>query len=98
MTMSATKKVPKEVIDLVREKKVLLAACAVTVNEQEKSTINFTVPIFVQTYSFLTSRPRQLSRALLFASPFTEEVCTSRTCSNNCNKSLDNTDNQSDSL
>ncbi|KAK9295911.1 hypothetical protein QLX08_009886 [Tetragonisca angustula] len=74
MTMSATRRVPKEVIDLVREKKVLLAACAVTVNEQEKSTVNFTVPIFVQTYSFLTSRPRQLSRALLFASPFTEET------------------------
>ncbi|KAK1122819.1 hypothetical protein K0M31_009261 [Melipona bicolor] len=74
MTMSATRKVPKEVIDLVRERKVLLAACAVTVNEQEKSTVNFTVPIFVQTYSFLTSRPRQLSRALLFASPFTEET------------------------
>ncbi|CAD1474571.1 unnamed protein product, partial [Heterotrigona itama] len=74
MTMSTTRKVPKEVIDLVREKKVLLAACAVTVNEHQKSTVNFTVPIFVQTYSFLTSRPRQLSRALLFASPFTEET------------------------
>ncbi|XP_017792932.1 PREDICTED: glutamate receptor ionotropic, delta-2 [Habropoda laboriosa] len=27
-----------------------------------------------ETYSFLTSRPRQLSRALLFASPFTKET------------------------
>ncbi|XP_015433115.1 PREDICTED: uncharacterized protein LOC107189154 [Dufourea novaeangliae] len=74
MTMSNTRNVPREVIDLVREKKVLLAACAYTVNEYGKIAINFTVPIFVQTYSFLTSRPRQLSRALLFASPFTKET------------------------
>lgn len=75
MTMSATRKVPKEVIDLVRDREVLLGACAITVNENKKDAINFTVPIFVQTYSFLTSRPKQLSRALLFASPFTKEVC-----------------------
>nr|XP_012146781.1 PREDICTED: glutamate receptor ionotropic, delta-2-like isoform X2 [Megachile rotundata] len=73
MTMSNTRRVPKEVIKLVREKKVLLAACAYTVQEYE-DTINFTVPVFVQTYSFLTTRPRQLSRALLFASPFTKET------------------------
>nr|XP_034179469.1 ionotropic receptor 93a-like isoform X2 [Osmia lignaria]XP_034179470.1 ionotropic receptor 93a-like isoform X2 [Osmia lignaria] len=74
MTMSNTRRVPRDVINLVREKRVLLAACAYTVNEYEKDMINFTVPIFVQTYSFLTSRPRQLSRALLFASPFTKET------------------------
>lgn len=79
MTMSATRKVPKEVIDLVREREVLLGACAITVNENKKDAINFTVPIFVQTYSFLTSRPKQLSRALLFASPFTKEVCIDTT-------------------
>lgn len=77
--MSTTRKVPQEVIDLVREKKVLLAACAFTVNECARDTFNFTVPIFVQTYSFLTSRPKQLSRALLFASPFTKEVRISET-------------------
>ncbi|XP_076678250.1 ionotropic receptor 93a-like [Andrena cerasifolii] len=74
MKMSNTRNVPREVISLVHEKKVLLAACAYTVNEYGKDTINFTVPIFVQTYSFLTSRPRQLSRVLLFASPFTKET------------------------
>ncbi|XP_050483078.1 ionotropic receptor 93a [Bombus huntii] len=74
MTMSATRKVPKEVIDLVRDREVLLGACAITVNENKKDAVNFTVPIFVQTYSFLTSRPKQLSRALLFASPFTKET------------------------
>lgn len=74
--MSNTRQIPPEVIELVREKKVLLAACAYTVNEYGKGAINFTVPIYVQTYSFLTARPRQLSRALLFASPFTKEVRT----------------------
>lgn len=74
MTMSTTKKVPLEIIDLVRQKKVLLAACALTVNECGNTTFNYTVPIFVQTYSFLTAKPSQLSRVLLFASPFTKEV------------------------
>nr|XP_031847480.1 ionotropic receptor 93a-like [Nomia melanderi] len=74
MTMSNTRQIPTEVIELVREKKVLLAACAYTVNEYGKGAVNFTVPIYVQTYSFLTARPRQLSRALLFASPFTKET------------------------
>nr|XP_050869891.1 ionotropic receptor 93a isoform X5 [Vespula vulgaris] len=71
---SATRKLPEEVLELVRTKKVLLAACAYTVSDFEKSAINFTIPIFVQTYSFLTSRPTQLSRALLFTSPFTKET------------------------
>ncbi|KAK2575942.1 hypothetical protein KPH14_007304 [Odynerus spinipes] len=71
---SVTRKLPEEVLELVRAKKVLLAACAYTVNDFEKSAINFTIPIFVQTYSFLTSRPKQLSRALLFTSPFTKET------------------------
>ncbi|XP_076295813.1 ionotropic receptor 93a [Lasioglossum baleicum] len=74
MTMSNTRQMPQEVIELVRQKKVLLAAVAYTVNEDGKNAINFTVPIYVQTYSFLTARPRQLSRALLFASPFTEQT------------------------
>ncbi|XP_026674967.1 ionotropic receptor 93a [Ceratina calcarata] len=74
MTMSDTRTLPQEVIDLVREKNVLLAACAYTVNDHGKSAINFTVPIFVQTYSFLSAKPKQLSRALLFASPFNKET------------------------
>ncbi|KAG7190375.1 hypothetical protein KM043_006484 [Ampulex compressa] len=72
--MSATRKLPSEIINLVRAKKVLMGACAYTISESGKSTINFTIPIFVQSYSFLTSRPKQLSRALLFASPFTKET------------------------
>lgn len=59
---------------MILEKRVLLAACAYTVNDLGKEKINFTLPIFMQSYSFLTAKPSQLSRALLFAAPFTGEV------------------------
>lgn len=65
---------PVEIIDMIREKKVLLAACAYTVNDRGREAINFTLPIFIQTYSFLTAKPGQLSRALLFTAPFAKEV------------------------
>ncbi|XP_020712212.2 ionotropic receptor 93a [Athalia rosae] len=71
--MSTTNRIPASVIDLVRLKKVLLAACAATISESRKTVLNFTRPVSIQTYSLLTSRPRHLSRALLFMSPYTKE-------------------------
>ncbi|XP_032665741.1 LOW QUALITY PROTEIN: ionotropic receptor 93a-like [Odontomachus brunneus] len=71
---SNTREMPSEIIDMVRMKKVLLAACAYTVNDRGKEDINFTLPIFIQTYSFLTTKPGQLSRALLFTAPFAKET------------------------
>lgn len=71
---STTRKMPSEVLDMIVTKKVLLAACAYTVNDRGRDKINFTLPIFMQTYSFLTTKPGQLSRALLFTAPFTKEV------------------------
>lgn len=65
---------PLEIIDMVVGKKVLFAACAYTVNDRGRGDINFTIPIFMQTYSFLTAKPAQLSRALLFTAPFAKEV------------------------
>jgi len=65
---------PSQIIDMILEKKVLFAACAYTVNDHGKTNINFTLPIFMQTYSFLTAKPGQLSRALLFTEPFAKEV------------------------
>lgn len=65
---------------MVVEKRILLAACAYTVNNHGRKEINFTLPIFIQTYSFLTAKPGQLTRALLFAAPFAKEViCESGT-------------------
>ncbi|EZA54910.1 ObirIr93a [Ooceraea biroi] len=71
---STTRKIPSEIIDMVVAKKVLFAACAYTVNDRGRDEINFTLPIFMQTYSFLTAKPGQLSRALLFTAPFTKET------------------------
>ncbi|XP_066582000.1 ionotropic receptor 93a [Prorops nasuta] len=71
---STTRRVPSDVLTLVQEGRVLIGACAHTVNDNSKEVINFTIPIYIQTHSFLTARPRQLSRALLFASPFTKET------------------------
>ncbi|XP_012536819.1 ionotropic receptor 93a isoform X2 [Monomorium pharaonis] len=71
---STTREMPPQIVDMVLEKKVLLAACAYTVNDLGKEKINFTLPIFMQTYSFMTAKPGQLSRALLFTAPFTKET------------------------
>ncbi|XP_063979674.1 ionotropic receptor 93a isoform X3 [Diachasmimorpha longicaudata] len=72
--MSAAEKVPEKVTELVRSKSVFIAACAYTVGLYRKdTTINFTLPMTIQTYGLLASRPRPLSRALLFASPYTNE-------------------------
>ncbi|XP_029164005.1 ionotropic receptor 93a-like [Nylanderia fulva] len=71
---ASTRDMPPEIIDMVVGKRVLLAACAYTVNDIGKKDINFTLPIFIQTYSFLTAKPGQLTRALLFAAPFSKET------------------------
>ncbi|KAL1505744.1 hypothetical protein ABEB36_005237 [Hypothenemus hampei] len=62
--------VPQIVLDMVHNKSVALGACAFTITEENKRMINFTDPISIQTYTFLSARPRELSRALLFISPF----------------------------
>lgn len=73
--MSAAEKVPAGITDLVRAKEVFLGACAYTVgNRKRDNTINFTHPITVQTYGLLAAKPKPLSRALLFASPYSTEV------------------------
>ncbi|XP_011865667.1 PREDICTED: glutamate receptor ionotropic, delta-2-like isoform X2 [Vollenhovia emeryi] len=71
---STTREMPSQIIDMIRDKRVLLAACAYTVNDRGQEEINFTLPIFIQTYSFLTAKPGQLSRALLFTAPFAKET------------------------
>lgn len=74
VTNVVTNKIPESVIDMIRTKTVAFAACAFTVTEQEKMYINFTEPVSTQSYTFLVARPRELSRALLFMSPFTKDV------------------------
>lgn len=74
VTNVVTNKIPESVIDLIRTKTVALAICAFTVTEQEKMFINFTEPVSTQSYTFLVARPKELSRALLFMSPFNKDV------------------------
>ncbi|XP_015840718.1 ionotropic receptor 93a isoform X1 [Tribolium castaneum] len=66
--------IPDSILDMIRNKSVAFGACAFTVTEESKRLINFTSPISTQTYTFLVSRPRELSRALLFMSPFTGDT------------------------
>nr|WJJ63358.1 ionotropic receptor 93a [Pachyrhinus yasumatsui] len=65
-----TYKIPQEILEMVHNKSVAMGACAFTVTEGNRKLINFTNPISVQTYTFLVARPKELSRALLFISPF----------------------------
>ncbi|XP_040173263.1 ionotropic receptor 93a [Anopheles arabiensis] len=62
--------IPQEIFSTLVNNKILLAAIGATVNEKQKKFVSFTDPISIQTYSFVISRPRELSRVLLFLSPF----------------------------
>lgn len=64
----------EDIIKTIEGKGILLAASAFTITEDRKARINFTIPISIQPYAFLVSRPRELSRALLFMAPFASNV------------------------
>ncbi|XP_022920713.2 ionotropic receptor 93a isoform X1 [Onthophagus taurus] len=70
----STYEIPDVIINLVRTRKVLMAASAFTISEKTKTLVNFTLPISTQTYTILAARPKELSRALLFMSPFTQST------------------------
>jgi hypothetical protein len=55
-------------------RQVFLAAGAFTVTPNRKALVNFTMPISIQTTTFLTARPGEVSRALIFMAPFTYDV------------------------
>ncbi|GLV41761.1 Ionotropic receptor 93a [Carabus blaptoides fortunei] len=69
-----TNMIPDDIANLVMNNKVFMAACAFTINNRGKKIINFTIPISIQSHTLLVARPRQLSRALLFISPFTYDT------------------------
>ncbi|KAG5884877.1 hypothetical protein JTB14_025041 [Gonioctena quinquepunctata] len=73
-TDSHRNRIPSYILNVTRNKGVALGACAVTITDELKHLINFTKPISTQTYTFLVARPRELSRALLFISPFTGDT------------------------
>ncbi|KAG4075738.1 hypothetical protein HA402_003564 [Bradysia odoriphaga] len=53
---------------------IILGAIAATVDENNTHIVNYTRPISIQSYSFLVSRPKELSRLYLFTAPFTVDV------------------------
>ncbi|KAJ9582897.1 hypothetical protein L9F63_022758 [Diploptera punctata] len=55
-------------------KRVFLAVGAFTVTERRKSLVNFTIPISIQVSTLLTSRPGEVSRALIFIAPFSYDT------------------------
>ncbi|XP_026467499.1 ionotropic receptor 93a-like [Ctenocephalides felis] len=70
-----TYQLPPSLLKVVKSNRVLLGAAATTIDEKKKAMgVNFTMPISVQPYSFLVSRPGELSRALLFMLPFTYDT------------------------
>ncbi|KAL1395387.1 hypothetical protein pipiens_011292 [Culex pipiens pipiens] len=71
---TVTTDIPSEIMKSLIDNKILLAAVGATVSEKQKKFINFTVPISIQTYSFIVSRPKELSRVFLFLSPFTVDT------------------------
>lgn len=71
--MSVAQNIPPEVVELVRTKKVFLAASAFTVTENPPG-VNYTAPVATQNYALLSARPKALSRVFLFTAPFTGQV------------------------
>lgn len=69
-----TNNIPGIIIEQVKNRSVAFGACAITVTSSLKQEINFTIPISTQVYTLLVARPKELSRALLFISPFTGDV------------------------
>ncbi|XP_053689812.1 ionotropic receptor 93a [Sabethes cyaneus] len=69
-----TTDVPQEIIKQLVDNRILLAAVGATVSEKQKKFITFSKPISIQTYSFMISRPKELSRVFLFLSPFTVDT------------------------
>ncbi|XP_052132135.1 ionotropic receptor 93a [Frankliniella occidentalis] len=55
----------------VRDNKVFMGAGALSVTAERQRLVNFTRLISRQPYCMLVVRPRELSRAMLFTSPFT---------------------------
>lgn len=65
-------------IEVIQQKQVFLGAGAFIITAERKRVINFTIPVGIEPYTFLVARPRELSRALLFLSPFTGDVSAKR--------------------
>ncbi|XP_050438335.1 ionotropic receptor 93a isoform X2 [Adelges cooleyi] len=58
-------------IQLIRSNKIFIAAAAFSVKEVNQMLINYTTHLSIEPHQILVTRPKELSRALLFTAPFT---------------------------
>ncbi|XP_069170054.1 ionotropic receptor 93a isoform X2 [Procambarus clarkii] len=63
-------------VKLIQNGEVVLGAAAFTVSEKRMQAVNFTTTIDRQPYAFMISRPKELSRVLLFMEPFANDTWT----------------------
>ncbi|XP_014095980.3 ionotropic receptor 93a isoform X1 [Bactrocera oleae] len=71
---SLTFNIPYQVIETMQSSRYFMAALAATIDEPDKKSFNYTVPISVQMYTFISRQPDEVSRIYLFAAPFTTEI------------------------
>ncbi|XP_037717330.1 ionotropic receptor 93a [Drosophila subpulchrella] len=71
---SMTFRIPYRVVEMVQNNQFFIAAVAATVEDPDQKPFNYTIPISVQKYSFITRKPDEVSRIYLFTAPFTMET------------------------
>ncbi|XP_070072674.1 ionotropic receptor 93a, partial [Drosophila takahashii] len=71
---SMTFRIPYRVVEMVQGNQFFIAAVAATVEDPDQKPFNYTLPISVQKYSFITRKPDEVSRIYLFTAPFTMET------------------------
>uniref|UniRef100_A0A1I8M4L7 Ionotropic glutamate receptor C-terminal domain-containing protein n=1 Tax=Musca domestica TaxID=7370 RepID=A0A1I8M4L7_MUSDO len=74
---SLTYIIPYQVAEMLQANKFFIAALAATVDDPDKKPFNYTIPISIQKYSFISRRPDEVSRIYLFTAPFTLETWAS---------------------
>ncbi|XP_073816312.1 ionotropic receptor 93a [Musca autumnalis] len=74
---SLTYRIPYQVTEMMQANKFFMAAVATTVDEPDKKPFNYTIPISIQKYSFISRRPDEVSRIYLFTAPFASETWAS---------------------
>ncbi|KAH8343645.1 hypothetical protein KR059_002422, partial [Drosophila kikkawai] len=71
---SMTFRIPYRVVEMVQGNQFFIAAVAATVEDPDQKPFNYTQPVSVQKYSFITRQPDEVSRIYLFTAPFTMET------------------------
>ncbi|XP_032312230.1 ionotropic receptor 93a [Drosophila ananassae] len=71
---SMTFRIPYRLVEMVQGNQFFMAAVAATVEDPDHKPFNYTLPISVQKYSFITRQPDEVSRIYLFTAPFTTET------------------------